>query len=477
MSVPVTPQHEESRDKSPAVSHIQSKVDLQSGIKIKCAGKVAELFPLKLKKIGKNLSKCVKYNGKWMTPVEFENISGSHARKWRQSIKCDGKELGDWLVEHGLEPRDSSQKQCGSKPSQTIQDTCSQHCDNPCNETPGDTSEHPDTFHHTKTVVQQHPDRVLDTEHGQETCLIHNSEDEASQSGLQATIVHADAYPSPQSMPVVIDFNHMAQDLEQRLTSSIKSIVSQAIDSLKIQVEAKIHILFKQVEALNLRVKELEKAQGSGCRSFSSPSQSSPNSVSQNIPSEHISVCDRQSVTESVAEKTIRLLQSQVRSLSSQQQKLVDEKEMEKRRCNLIVGNMEESIAEAPNKTTEKVTTLFREKLKLDLMPKFVRRIGKAQGGKQRLILVRMENPTEKIEVMRSARFLRGSALFIMDDLSKKERDNRRVLVSAMKQARHEGKRAFIRYSDGKLIVNGEIQPVSHSSTSPPIPVSNTLST
>ena len=60
---------------------------------------------------------------------------------------------------------------------------------------------------------------------------------------------------------------------------------------------------------------------------------------------------------------------------------------------------------------------------------------------------------------MRSAHLLRGSALFIMDDLSKKERDNQRVLVSAMKQARREGKKAFIRYSDGKLIVNGEIQP------------------
>ena len=89
-----------------------------------------------------------------------------------------------------------------------------------------------------------------------------------------------------------------------------------------------------------------------------------------------------------------------------------------------------------------------------------------------------MENPTEKIEVMRSARLLRGSVLFIMDDLCKKERENRRVLVSAMKQSRHEGKKAFIQYSDGKLIVNGEIQPVSHSisSTSPPILVSNTLS-
>ena len=103
--------------------------------------------------------------------------------------------------------------------------------------------------------------------------------------------------------------------------------------------------------------------------------------MSQNIPSEHISVCKRQSDTESIAEKSIRLLQSQVRSLSSQQQKLVDEKEMEKGKCNLIVGNMEESIAEAPNKTMEKVTTLFREKLKVDLTPKFVRQISKAEGG------------------------------------------------------------------------------------------------
>ena len=96
MSLAVTPQHEESSDKSPAV--LQSKVDLPTGIKIKCAGKVAELFPLKLKKIGKNLSKCVKYNGKWLTPVEFENISGSHARKWRQSINVMEKSwVTGWL--------------------------------------------------------------------------------------------------------------------------------------------------------------------------------------------------------------------------------------------------------------------------------------------------------------------------------------------------------------------------------------------
>ena len=38
-----------------------------------------------------------------------------------------------------------------------------------------------------------------------------------------------------------------------------------------------------------------------------------------------------------------------------------------------------------------------------------------------------------------------------------KERKHRRSLVAEMKKARDEGKRAFIRYSDGKLIVNGKV--------------------
>ena len=115
---------------------------------------------------------------------------------------------------------------------------------------------------------------------------------------------------------------------------------------------------------------------------------------------------------------------------------------------------MEESETESPNNTMEKVSTIFQEQLKVDSRPKLVRRIGKAEVGKRWLTLIKMESYAEKIEVMKSARFLRGSALFIMDDLSKKERDIRRVLVSEMKKARREGKKAFIRYSDGKLIIN-----------------------
>ena len=65
-------------------------------------------------------------------------------KKWRQSIKCNGKELGDWLFDHiGLEAQDTSQNQNESKLSQILRDACSQRTDSACNQVTGGTSELP----------------------------------------------------------------------------------------------------------------------------------------------------------------------------------------------------------------------------------------------------------------------------------------------------------------------------------------------
>ena len=51
-----------------------------------------------------------------------------------------------------------------------------------------------------------------------------------------------------------------------------------------------------------------------------------------------------------------------------------------------------------------------------------------------------------------------------MEDLSKRDREKRGMLVTAMKRARNEGKRALIRFSGGELIVNGKIHAMSEKS-------------
>ena len=67
-----------------------------------------------------------------------------------------------------------------------------------------------------------------------------------------------------------------------------------------------------------------------------------------------------------------------------------------------------------------------------------------------------MRNSEEKLTLLKKGKLLSGTGIFLADDLSKEERKRRKVLVSEMKKARSEGKRAFIRFSDGELIVNGK---------------------
>ena len=70
----------------------------------------------------------------------------------------------------------------------------------------------------------------------------------------------------------------------------------------------------------------------------------------------------------------------------------------------------------------------------------------------------RLEINLTTLQVTRIFKPEAGKKILIIQDLSKKEREKRKVLVlvTAMKKASSEGKTAFIRFSDGELIVNGK---------------------
>ena len=88
-------------------------------------------------------------------------------------------------------------------------------------------------------------------------------------------------------------------------------------------------------------------------------------------------------------------------------------------------------------------------------MPVQAVRIGKKVVGRIRLVLVTMNTFREKLHVLKAAKLLKGSSIYLMEDLSKHERENQKLLVTAMKKARSKWKKVFIRFADGKLIVNG----------------------
>ena len=134
----------------------------------------------------------------------------------------------------------------------------------------------------------------------------------------------------------------------------------------------------------------------------------------------------------------------------------------------MLLGNLHENGGEGADEVVEKVMQVFTEKLKIRHTPTHAMRIGKKEVERNRLVLVRMNSFKEKIEVLKAAKHLKGSDMFLMEDLSKSERDYRKTLVKAMKKARSEGKKAFIRFTDGKLIVNGKA--VENPSFSPLTP-------
>ena len=60
-----------------------------------------------------------------------------------------------------------------------------------------------------------------------------------------------------------------------------------------------------------------------------------------------------------VDQEELLQLQSHIQSLTTQQRKMTEEKEKEKRKCNLLLGNLEESESKSSAITTQKVKDVF----------------------------------------------------------------------------------------------------------------------
>ena len=111
--------------------------------------------------------------------------------------------------------------------------------------------------------------------------------------------------------------------------------------------------------------------------------------------------------------------------------------------------------------------SILHDSLKSTSTPNHVARLGKKEPDRNRLILVKLSSRKENIHLLKNAKLLRGTRMFIAEDLSKEDREKRKMLVKEMKKSKQMEKIAFIRYSDGKPVVDGKIQDNHHSTTAP----------
>lgn len=125
------------------------------------------------------------------------------------------------------------------------------------------------------------------------------------------------------------------------------------------------------------------------------------------------------------------------------------------RRCNLrFSGVPEQREGETWEVTVNKVTKLLQDKLQLPAMKiERAHRTGQAspETGRPRTIVARFERYGDREAVVRSANKLKGTGIFINDDLCPASLQLRKSQMPRLKQAKEDGKIAFFRHT--KLII------------------------
>lgn len=123
------------------------------------------------------------------------------------------------------------------------------------------------------------------------------------------------------------------------------------------------------------------------------------------------------------------------------------------RRNNLqIIGIEENPNGETWEQTASQVSKLLEGKLGLpDIQLERAHRVGQRLDQHHRPIIARFSRFCDRDAAMRNATKLRGTRIFINDDLCRASQEKRRAQLPLLKQARSDGKIAYFRHT--KLII------------------------
>ena len=314
---------------------------------ITCNGKRADLYTAKLKPTGKQTGKCVLYESSWHTLSEFEALAGMQsAKKWRSSIRYNGKPIADWFSSKEPDPTSLSQSTITKVPETRVR------------------------------TSEQNPTQSL---------------------------------PARNPMPSLdADFSAIFQEIETNVKHSLNGLVQEAMQTLKSSFMEQFTSLKQEIETLKERISILETPSTSN-ESTQSPSAGTVRSVME--------------------DESIRSLQAKVDSIADSltlQQKSLEAKERVLRAKNVVITGFSE---EEEEDLTERVKSLFEETLQTPTSAaeiSSVKRLGKPSGKSPRPTLVSFNSISAKSEVMKNKSKLKGSRLFVNNDLTPKQREEDR---------------------------------------------------
>lgn len=111
------------------------------------------------------------------------------------------------------------------------------------------------------------------------------------------------------------------------------------------------------------------------------------------------------------------------------------------RRNNLQFVGIEEDLSETWEQSAEKVSHLLEDKLQLpNIQLERAHRVGQHYPNRQRPIIARFTRFCDREAVMRNVSKLRGSRIYVNEDLCPASQEIKRAKLPLLKQAKSEGK-------------------------------------
>lgn len=136
--------------------------------------------------------------------------------------------------------------------------------------------------------------------------------------------------------------------------------------------------------------------------------------------------------------------------------------EREVRRRNLVfkgVPEKERETIEETMNTTIKICESLGVKLNPAVDVDEVKRLGRPEADKQRPVLVKLTATNRKFEILKKAKGLKGSNVWIDEDYSKEIQEERKLLIPILKEARSKGHKAQLKYN--KLVIDDKVYDVN----------------
>lgn len=138
------------------------------------------------------------------------------------------------------------------------------------------------------------------------------------------------------------------------------------------------------------------------------------------------------------------------------------------RRKNIRINGMEERGPETWEQTATAVTSLPENKMQLPgLVLERAHRVGPHREGKPRTIVARFSRYCDRRAVLRSGKKLKGTNIFVNEDLCAASQTVKSSQFPMMREARAQGKIAFFRHT--KLIIRERTTDNATRQNQPPV--------